>query len=41
MMLGRSNNRCLIRKKEKTKEKVIKNRSQHKIIHRGAKLFLK
>ena len=39
--LGRSINRCRMRKKENKNEHVIKTRSQQKIIQRGANLFLK
>jgi len=39
--LGRSTNKCLIKKNENRKEIVIRIRSQQNMIHRGAYLFLK
>ncbi len=39
--LGRSSNKCRIRKKENKNAPVIKKRSKQKIIQRGANLLLK
>lgn len=41
IILGRSNKKCRIRKNAKMKEKVIRVKSQQKIIQRGANLFVK
>ncbi len=39
--VGISTKKCRMRKKENKKDKVIRPRSQQKIIHRGANLFVK